>query len=106
MPPTDDPKPEGEEEKGEPPSQAQTPTEMIDRNRFLLHQLQGKIEEVKKAIQRKPDDPDTSDSSDTEASPDEILEEARAQLEKLQDAGPQPHTDPVRSEEGKEESQP
>ena len=59
-------------------------TEMIDRNRFLLHQLQSELGRLKEELASRKEDPPSGTGSDPKATPEEILEETRSLLEKFQ----------------------
>ncbi|MCZ6602079.1 MAG: hypothetical protein O6952_03655 [Planctomycetota bacterium] len=59
-------------------------TEMIDRNRFLLHQLQSKLGRLKEELASRKLDPPSTTALDPAATPEQILEETRTLLEKFQ----------------------
>ena len=59
-------------------------TEMIDRNRFMLHQLQSKLGRLKEELASRKTDPPTPTGLDPAATPEEILEETRTLLKKFQ----------------------
>ena len=59
-------------------------TEMIDRNRFLLHQLQSELGRLKEELASRKLDPPRATGLHANATPEEILEETRTLLEKFQ----------------------
>ncbi|MCZ6692045.1 MAG: hypothetical protein O7H41_20860 [Planctomycetota bacterium] len=59
-------------------------TEMIDRNRFLLHQLQSELGRLREELASRKLDPPGAAGLDPGATPEEILEETRTLLEKFQ----------------------
>lgn len=69
---------------------AHSSTEMIDRNKFQLRQLQSRLDRLKKQLARQKEEHDSSSLGGADASPEEILREARVQLEHLQDGTTEP----------------
>ena len=91
MPPEEEPDRSGEAGEEAAASESSS-TEMIDRNRFLLHRLQAEIGRIKEQMARVREEALMGSRQVLpEADPEKILKEALSQLEKIQEGRPQEH---------------
>ena len=81
-------------------------TEMIDRNQFQLEQLQAEIGRLKAELARQRKNMEEGPGDEPKSDPSEILREARAQLEQLQNRAPDEDEPGPRLDPADEESQP
>jgi hypothetical protein len=71
-----------------PPSPEQSSTEMIDRNAYMLHELQSEIDRLKAELARQRKNLEAAPPAEPALGLEEILREARKQLSKLQENPP------------------